>query len=50
MRSSLHRFWDAYALIFPQKRHKAVGKETGKTKLYRAIQLYDAPASFTIGT
>ncbi len=24
-------FWDAYALVFPQKRHKGVGKETGKT-------------------
>ncbi len=24
-------FWDAYALVFPQKRHQAVGKETGKT-------------------
>ena len=24
-------FWDAYALVFPQKRHNAVGKETGKT-------------------
>ena len=24
-------FWDAYALVFPQTRHKAVGKETGKT-------------------
>jgi insertion element IS1 protein InsB len=24
-------FWSAYALVFPAKRHKAVGKETGKT-------------------
>ncbi len=24
-------FWSAYVLIFPDKRHKAVGKETGKT-------------------
>jgi IS1 family transposase len=24
-------FWQAYAEIFPSKRHKAVGKETGKT-------------------
>jgi IS1 family transposase/transposase-like protein len=24
-------FWSAYALVFPDKRHKAVGKETGKT-------------------
>lgn len=24
-------FWSAYANIFPSKRHKAVGKETGKT-------------------
>ena len=24
-------FWSAYALVFPSKRHKAVGKETGKT-------------------
>jgi insertion element IS1 protein InsB len=24
-------FWRAYALVFPYKRHKAVGKETGKT-------------------
>ena len=24
-------FWSAYALVFPDKRHKPVGKETGKT-------------------
>lgn len=24
-------FWEAYAAIFPAKRHRAVGKETGKT-------------------
>jgi insertion element IS1 protein InsB len=24
-------FWNAYALVFPSKRYKAVGKETGKT-------------------
>jgi insertion element IS1 protein InsB len=24
-------FWRAYALVFPHKRHEAVGKETGKT-------------------
>ena len=24
-------FWRAYALVFPQQRHKAVGKESGKT-------------------
>ena len=24
-------FWEAYGQIFPSKRHKAVGKETGKT-------------------
>ena len=24
-------FWDAYGCVFPHKRHKAVGKETGKT-------------------
>jgi insertion element IS1 protein InsB len=24
-------FWSAYGLVFPEKRHKAVGKETGKT-------------------
>jgi insertion element IS1 protein InsB len=24
-------FWSAYGEIFPQKRHRAVGKETGKT-------------------
>ena len=24
-------FWKAYAAIFPAKRHRAVGKETGKT-------------------
>ncbi len=23
-------FWEAYALVFPQKRYKAVGKDTGK--------------------
>lgn len=24
-------FWNAYSLVFPNKRYKAVGKETGKT-------------------
>ena len=24
-------FWDVYGTVFPEKRHKAVGKETGKT-------------------
>ena len=24
-------FWEAYATIFPSKRHRAVGKETGQT-------------------
>jgi insertion element IS1 protein InsB len=24
-------FWDVYGCIFPEKRHKAVGKETGQT-------------------
>jgi len=24
-------FWAAYGCVFPKKRHKAVGKETGKT-------------------
>ncbi len=24
-------FWDAYGCVFPPSRHKAVGKETGKT-------------------
>jgi insertion element IS1 protein InsB len=24
-------FWSAYALVFPEQRHNAVGKETGKT-------------------
>jgi IS1 family transposase len=24
-------FWSAYELVFPSKRHRAVGKETGKT-------------------
>ena len=24
-------FWSAYALVFPEQRHKAVGKETGQT-------------------
>jgi len=27
----LHRFWAAYAAVFQTKRHRAVGKETGKT-------------------
>ena len=35
-------FWDAYALVFPQKRHKAVGKGNWQNQLYRAVQLYDA--------
>jgi IS1 family transposase len=24
-------FWSAYGIVFPQKRHRAVGKDTGKT-------------------
>ena len=24
-------FWSAYSLVFPDKRHNAVGKQTGKT-------------------
>ena len=24
-------FWSAYGLVFPETRHRAVGKETGKT-------------------
>ena len=24
-------FWSAYRIVFPQKRHRAVGKDTGKT-------------------
>jgi IS1 family transposase len=24
-------FWSAYGTVFPEKRHKAVGKDTGKT-------------------
>ena len=24
-------FWQAYGIVFPSKRHRAVGKETGKT-------------------
>jgi insertion element IS1 protein InsB len=30
VRGGLHRFLE-YGLVFPNKRHKAVGKETGKT-------------------
>ena len=25
-------FWRAYGMVFPSKRHQAVGKETGKTR------------------
>jgi IS1 family transposase len=24
-------FWSAYGIVFPQKRHRAVGKDTGQT-------------------
>jgi hypothetical protein len=40
-------FWSAYDEIFPSKRHQSVGKESGKTKLYRAVQLHVASASVT---
>jgi hypothetical protein len=33
-------FWDAYGCIFPEKRHKAVGKETGQTCYIGAIWLF----------
>ena len=31
-------FWDAYGSVFPKKRHKAVGKETGKTTTCKFTQ------------
>ena len=33
-------FWAAYGAVLPSKRHRAVGKETGKTSYRRAIQQY----------
>lgn len=30
-------FWEAYKEVLPSKRHKAVGKETGKTSYPRAF-------------
>ncbi len=35
-------FWQAYQQTLPSKRHKAVGKETGKTNYPIALQLYYA--------
>ena len=32
-------FWSAYKEIFPSKRHKAVGKETGKTSYIERFNL-----------
>ena len=28
---SYTEFWSAYEMVFPQKRHRAVGKEAGQT-------------------
>lgn len=30
-------FWAAYAAVLPSKRHRAVGKETGKTTLVERL-------------
>lgn len=40
-------FWTAYAVVFPSKRHQAVGKETGLTS-YQAVQQYLTAAGFSI--
>lgn len=32
-------FWDSYKTIFPSKRHKAVGKDTGKTNYIERFNL-----------
>lgn len=42
-------FWSAYELVLPSKRHRAVGKETGKTSYRRAVQLYPSTTSVSIG-
>ena len=43
-------FWEAYEQVLPSKRHRAVGKETGKTSYPRAIQQHAATASGAIGS
>lgn len=43
-------FWEAYEQVLPRKRHRAVGKETGKTSYPRALQQHPAPASWAIGS
>jgi len=38
-RSLLYRFWAAYASVIPEKRHRAVGKETGKHQSYWTLPI-----------
>jgi len=38
-------FWTAYAAVLPAKRHRAVGKDTGKTSGSGAIQQHLASTS-----
>ena len=42
-------FWQAYQQTLPSNRHKAVGKETGKTNYPIALQLYYAPTYCSAG-
>ncbi len=42
-------FWQAYGQTLPSTRHKAVGKETGKTNYPIAFQLYYASTYCSIG-
>ena len=43
-------FWAAYAAVLPSQRHRAVGKETGKTSYPIAIQQHLASTSLPLGT
>ena len=43
-------FWEAYEQVLPSKRHRAVGKETGKTSLTHAVQQYLAAARGALGS
>lgn len=41
-------FWEAYEQVLPSKRHRAVGKQTGKTSLTHAVQQHSTTKSGAI--
>ena len=43
-------FWAAYAAVLPSKRHRAVGKETGKTSYTLTMEQHIQTTSVSVGT